>query len=264
MFTVVIPARYRSTRLPGKPLATIAGKPMIQHVYQRALESDAERVIVATDDQRIADVVAGFGGLVCMTQADHASGTDRIQEVAAQYQLADESIVVNVQGDEPLIPPAVINQVANNLSLHTSAAAATLSEAIVAQEDYQNPNIVKVVRNHQGFALYFSRAGIPYYRDVSPLAAESQQDTAKGFVAQDTAKGFVLPQRHIGIYAYRVSLLNRFVQWPVAALEQVECLEQLRILENGEAIHIDEAVAAVPGGVDTPEDLQRLQDGFLS
>ena len=255
MFTVVIPARYRSTRLPGKPLATIAGKPMIQHVYQRALESDAERVIVATDDQRIADVVAGFGGLVCMTQADHASGTDRIQEVAAQYQLADESIVVNVQGDEPLIPPAVINQVAKNLSLHTAAAAATLSEAIVKEQDYQNPNIVKVIRNNQGFALYFSRASIPWYRDLSPLSNVS---------GQDAAKGVVLPQRHIGIYAYRVSLLNRFVQWPVAALEQAECLEQLRILENGEAIHIDEAVAAVPGGVDTPEDLQRLQDGFLS
>lgn len=246
-FYVVIPARYASTRLPAKPLKDIAGKPMIQHVYERACASDAVKVIIATDDVRIESVAKRFGAPVCMTSAAHSSGTDRLQEVAAQLGLAPDDIVVNVQGDEPLIPPAVINQVANNLAENTYASVATLSEPIHTLDDFRNPNIVKAVADQQGKALYFSRAPIPWPRD---------------HFAQSGVN--VLPiefpaQRHIGIYAYRVALLNRFITWPQATLEKIESLEQLRVLANGEAIHIAEACAQVPGGVDTEADLLRVK-----
>ncbi len=243
----MIPARFASTRLPAKPLKEIAGKPMIQHVYERACESDAVKVIIATDDARIEAVVKALGAPVCMTLVAHNSGTDRLQEVAAKLGLKPDDIIVNVQGDEPLIPPAVINQVAKNLAENTYASVATLSEPIHTLEDFRNPNIVKAVADHQGRALYFSRAPIPWPRDhfaqteVNTLPAE--------FPAQ----------RHIGIYAYRVALLNRFITWPQAALEKIESLEQLRVLANGEAIHIDEACAQVPGGVDTEADLLRVK-----
>lgn len=244
-FTVIIPARFSSTRLPGKPLRLINDKPMIQHVYEQACKSQASKVIVATDDQRIVDVVKAFSGAVCMTSTEHLSGTDRLQEVVEQYQLADEDIVVNVQGDEPCIPPAVINQVAVNLSRHAQASAATLSEAINDADDFANPNVVKVVSDAQQMALYFSRATIPYPRDVSHQTLITENAGCL--------------QRHIGIYAYRVALLHRFVHWDPAPLEQIESLEQLRILYNGEKIHIEEACEAVPGGVDTLEDLEKLQ-----
>ncbi|WP_039917622.1 3-deoxy-manno-octulosonate cytidylyltransferase [Cellvibrio mixtus] len=246
-FYVVIPARYASTRLPAKPLKEIAGKPMIQHVYERASKSNAAQVIIATDDVRIESVAKGFGARVCMTSAAHNSGTDRLQEVAAQLGLKPDDIIVNVQGDEPLIPPEVINQVANNLAANTYASVATLSEPIHSLDDFRNPNIVKAVADQTGKALYFSRAPIPWPRDhfaqaeVSVLPAE--------FPAQ----------RHIGIYAYRVALLNRFITWPQATLEKIESLEQLRVLANGEAIHIAEACAQVPGGVDTEADLMRVK-----
>ncbi len=246
MFTVVIPARYSSTRLPGKPLALIANKTMIEHVYQRASASKAKKVVVATDDQRIVDVVKNFGGEVCMTSPVHVSGTDRIHEVVKKYHLNDEEIVVNVQGDEPLIPPAVINQVANNLRINTTAAAATLSEPINSVSDFNNENIVKVVSDQNNCALYFSRAPIPFFRGANPLS-------------ESTPEISLLPQRHIGIYAYRVKLLNQFVQWPVATLESLESLEQLRILANAEKIHVSQSVEDVPGGIDTPEDLERLE-----
>ncbi|MGS2722413.1 3-deoxy-manno-octulosonate cytidylyltransferase [Porticoccus sp. GXU_MW_L64] len=247
-FLVVIPARYSSTRLPGKPLRDIAGQTMIERVYRQAQASDAERVIVATDDQRIADVVSGFGGELCMTSADHPSGTDRLQEVAAQLQLAAEQIVVNVQGDEPLIPPAVINQVAANLASNTGAGVSTLCEAIETASDFANPNIVKVVANHRGMALYFSRAPIPWPRD------HAIEHNGLGSSLPEALK----PMRHIGIYGYRVEQLNRFVVWPAAPLETIECLEQLRFMWQGVGIHVAEACAAVPGGVDTPQDLQRV------
>lgn len=245
-FTVIIPARYSSSRLPGKPLADIAGKPMIERVVDQARASDAERVVVATDDDRIAQVVKRFGGEVCMTRPEHASGTDRIQEVAAQLGLADDALVVNVQGDEPLIPPAVINQVARNLADHPQARMATLCEPITELADVKNPNVVKAVFDQQGFALYFSRAPMPWARDA--FAAEPD----------------VMPEgvdfyRHIGLYAYRVGLLNDFVTWPQGRLEQVESLEQLRVLEQGARIHIAASVQAVPGGVDTEADLARLR-----
>lgn len=249
MFTVIIPARFSSTRLPGKPLALINDKPMIQHVYERAQSSQAERVVVATDDERIVKAVNDFGGEVCMTANSHASGTDRIHEVTTRYQLAEDAIVVNVQGDEPLIPPEVINQVATNLRAHSIAAAATLSEEIQSPEDYDNPNAVKVVKDQAGFALYFSRSPLPFYRDNSPYKTEAKHK-------------LIMAQRHIGIYAYRVSLLNHFIQWPMADLERVESLEQLRILANGEKIHVAQACQAVPAGIDTPEDLLRINQLF--
>ncbi|MEN0038683.1 MAG: 3-deoxy-manno-octulosonate cytidylyltransferase [Cellvibrio sp.] len=246
-FYVVIPARYASTRLPAKPLREIAGKPMIQHVYERACESDAVQVIIATDDARIEAVATAFGARVCMTSAAHNSGTDRLQEVVTQLGLGDTDIIVNVQGDEPLIPAAVINQVAENLAKNQYAGMATLSEPIHSLEDFRNPNIVKVVKDQLGKALYFSRAPIPWPRDH--FAKGDTSELPDNFPAQ----------RHIGIYAYRVALLNRFVTWPQASLEQIESLEQLRVLANGEAIHIAEACAAVPGGVDTEADLQRVK-----
>ena len=246
-FYVVIPARYASTRLPAKPLKDIAGKPMIQHVYERACESAAAQVIIATDDARIESVAKSFGARVCMTSAAHNSGTDRLQEVATQLGLMPEDIVVNVQGDEPLIPPVVINQVAANLAANDYASVATLSEPIHSLDDFRNPNIVKVVADQTGKALYFSRAPIPWPRDHFAKADINQ--LSDNFPAQ----------RHIGIYAYRVALLNRFITWPQALLEQIESLEQLRVLARGEAIHIAEACAAVPGGVDTEADLLRVK-----
>ena len=244
-FQVVIPARYASTRLPGKPLLEIAGKPMVMHVYERCLESDASAVWVATDDERIADCVRRQGGQVLMTRADHPSGTDRLEEVASQLDLDDDEIIVNVQGDEPLIPPKVINQVATNLAADNQFGIATLCEPIERAADVFNSNVVKVVFDSAGRALYFSRAPIPWHRD--------------GF-AESTA---ILPPgswwRHIGIYAYRVGMLHAFVGWPPALLEQAESLEQLRAMANGVGIHVAPACAGVPGGVDTEADLARLR-----
>lgn len=250
-FYVVIPARYASSRLPAKPLADIAGKTMIQRVYEQASKSAAVKVIVATDDSRIVDAVKAFGGEVCMTSPDHLSGTDRLQEVAHHYGLGDDEIVVNVQGDEPLIPPEVIDQVAHNLAKNSAASVSTLAEPIASIEDFKNPNVVKVVADHNGFALYFSRAPIPWPRDTfAQGAAELPVDFQ--------------PCRHVGIYAYRTALLNRFVGWPAAPLELLESLEQLRVLSCGERIHIEHACADVPGGVDTPEDLERIRAHMAS
>lgn len=245
-FSVIIPARFASQRLPGKPLLDIAGKSMIQRVYECAQRSEASKVIVATDCQRIADAVRQFGGEVCMTSASHQSGTDRLQEVVKTLSLLDDDIVVNVQGDEPLIPAAVINQVAANLEHNPQASCATLSENILSKEDCFNPNIVKVVADNVGMALYFSRATIPWDRDAFAANLEKTTNSISG------------ASRHIGIYAYRVSLLHEFVAWPMAELEKIEKLEQLRILANGHRIHVQHACEAVPGGVDTAEDLQRL------
>jgi len=262
-FTVVIPARYASSRLPAKPLADIAGKTMIQRVYEQALKSDAQDVIVATDDARIERVVKGFGGKVCMTSSSHESGTDRLQEVVQTLGLGHDDIVVNVQGDEPLIPPAVINQVARNMASAQAASMATLSEPIHSAEDFLNPNIVKVVSDKDGYALYFSRASLPWPRDDFSAAKESTLAGAEGSTRSLPA----LPnsdqfQRHIGIYAYRVSLLNEFVGWDMAPIEALESLEQLRVLWNGHRIHVAPAVENVPGGVETPEDLERLRALF--
>ncbi len=249
-FLVVIPARFASQRLPGKPLKDIAGKPMIQRVYERAQASKARQVVVATDNEAIYEVVKAFGGEVCMTSDQHQSGTDRLEEVVQQLGLSDEEIVVNVQGDEPLIPPEVINQVAANLEENDEASCATLSEKIVHSDDVFNPNAVKVVCNQNSMALYFSRAAIPWCRDEFSKPA-NERDSEN-----------IAAQRHIGIYAYRVALLKSFVSWPLAELEKLEKLEQLRILANGHGIHVALACSTVPAGVDTEDDLLRVQSLF--
>ncbi len=239
-FTVIIPARYDSTRLPGKPLLDIAGKPMVQHVVDKALACGAKRVIVATDDQRIRDALSCE---VCMTSKDHESGTERLAEVVNKLGLADDEIIVNVQGDEPLIPSEIIAQVANNLAA-TEAKMATLSVPITHDEEIFNPNAVKVVADINGHALYFSRASIPWDRD--------------GFKGEKNNAERVL-QRHIGIYAYRAGFINQYISWQVSPLEQIEKLEQLRVLWYGEKIHVAQALVAPLAGVDTEEDLQRVR-----
>lgn len=246
-FVVVIPARYASTRLPGKPLADIHGKPMVQHVVEKALQSGAERVIVATDDERVQQALAPFaaaaGFEVCMTSPDHQSGTERLAEVCRHYGFAADTIIVNVQGDEPLIPPAIIRQVADNLAA-ASAPMATLSVPIRDAEEAFNPNAVKVVTDREGYALYFSRASIPWDRDRFAQSCEQIGDHY---------------QRHIGIYAYRAGFIQRYVDWAPSVLEQVEALEQLRVLWYGEKIHVAQALQAPPVGVDTQADLDKVR-----
>jgi len=249
-YITVIPARYASQRLPRKPLLDIAGMPMLQRVYLQVQKSRSARIVIATDHEEIYRCAQNFGAEVYMTRDDHASGTDRLAEIAERLQLDDDQIVVNVQGDEPLIPPQVIDQVAGNLERNVSASVATVSEAIVDVEQYRNPNAVKVVSGGDGMALYFSRATIPYHRDGA------MDDTALAYFLQaETAVS-----KHIGIYAYRAGLLRRFVNWPQATLEKIEKLEQLRVLENAEKIHVERAVAAVPTGVDTELDLQKVRN----
>ncbi|MEJ8677363.1 3-deoxy-manno-octulosonate cytidylyltransferase [Plesiomonas shigelloides] len=243
-FTVIIPARYASTRLPGKPLADIGGKPMVVHVMEKALQSGAERVIVATDHPDVATAVKAAGGEVCMTRVDHNSGTERLAEVIEHYGLADDAIVVNVQGDEPLIPPAVIRQVADNLAQATQARMATLSVPIRDAEEAFNPNAVKVLTDKDGYALYFSRATIPWDRDNFARSCEQIGD---------------FYQRHVGIYAYRAGFIRQYINWQPSQLEQIECLEQLRVLWYGEKIHVAQASETLPAGVDTPEDLDKVR-----
>ncbi|MEN3755585.1 3-deoxy-manno-octulosonate cytidylyltransferase [Aeromonas veronii] len=242
-FVVVIPARYASTRLPGKPLADIHGKPMVQHVVEKALQSGADRVIVATDDERVQQALLSTGVEVCMTSADHQSGTERLAEVCRHYGFAADTIIVNVQGDEPLIPPAIIRQVADNLAAAT-APMATLSVPIQDAEEAFNPNAVKVVTDKDGYALYFSRASIPWDRD---RFAKSHEQIGDYY------------QRHIGIYAYRAGFIQRYVDWAPSVLEQIEALEQLRVLWYGEKIHVAQALEAPPVGVDTQADLEKVR-----
>ncbi|MEN5016094.1 3-deoxy-manno-octulosonate cytidylyltransferase [Erwinia sp. Eh17-17] len=242
-FVAIIPARFASTRLPGKPLVDIHGKPMVVHVMERALESGADRVIVATDHQDVARAVEAAGGEVCMTRPDHQSGTERLAEVIEHYQFPDETVIVNVQGDEPMIPPVIIRQVAENLA-RSSAGMATLAVPIDSAEEAFNPNAVKVVRDANGYALYFSRATIPWDRE-------------RFAVSRDAIGDHFL--RHIGIYGYRAGFIRRYVQWEASPLEQIELLEQLRVLWYGEKIHVDVAKAIPSVGVDTPEDLLRVR-----
>lgn len=246
-YTVVIPARYGSTRLPGKPLRDILGKPMVQRVWEQAQLSGAARVVIATDDARIVEAAQSFGAQVCMTRAEHPSGTDRLQQVVEELGLPDDHIVVNVQGDEPLIPPQVIDQVAANLAQHTQAGIATLCEQISDIEELTSPNVVKVVSDVNGMALYFSRSPVPYPRDAFMQDQGAMPATGTWY-------------RHIGIYAYRTGFLHRYVTWSPAPQEQLECLEQLRALHHGVPIHVDEACQRVPAGVDTQDDLALVRD----
>ncbi|PIE39162.1 MAG: 3-deoxy-manno-octulosonate cytidylyltransferase [Gammaproteobacteria bacterium] len=242
-FTVVIPARLASTRLPRKVLLDIAGKPMLERVYQQALASSAAEVVIATDSDEVVEVAQGFSANVVKTRADHPSGTDRLQEVAQHFGFDDKHIIVNVQGDEPLLPPALIDQVAQNLAANPQAGIATLCEPITELDEVLNPNAVKVVFDKNGKALYFSRASIPFAREGFNLASAQWY-------------------RHIGIYAYRSGFLHDFVSWPPAPLEQTEHLEQLRAMYNGVDIHVDVAAQTVPAGVDTEADLTAVRAFF--
>ena len=253
-FKVVIPARYGSSRLPGKPLLDIAGKPMIQHVFERAVESGASAdgdIVIATDDQRILEACHGFGGHAVMTSPEHQSGTDRLAEVAGIMGWSDDTIVVNLQGDEPLMPPALICKVASNLASHGGAGIATLSTPIAAVDDLFDPNVVKVVVNQNNLALYFSRAPIPWDRDRYSHVYNSGRP--------DELASCTLPQRHLGMYAYRTRTLKQISASPVASIETLESLEQLRALWLGIGIHVA-SIGEQPGhGVDTQADLERVR-----
>lgn len=247
-YRIVIPARYASMRLPGKPLIDLAGTPMIVRVVQRALESAAASVDVATDDPRVAAALAGSGASAMMTRSDHPSGSDRVMEVVEARGWPADEIVVNVQGDEPLIPPAVIDQVAELLG-DGRCPVATLCEPITRPGDVFDPNVVKLVANRDGRALYFSRAPIPWSREA--FANRPPPDIGTGWM------------RHIGIYAYRAEALKAFVGWSPSPLERTEALEQLRLLDHDVGIAVAEAVEPVPGGVDTPADADRVRAALL-
>jgi 3-deoxy-manno-octulosonate cytidylyltransferase (CMP-KDO synthetase) len=254
-FQVVIPARYASSRLPAKPLADIAGKPMVVRVLERARASGADGVWVATDHAEIARAVEAAGGQVVLTRAEHPSGTDRLAEVVQTLGWSDDSIVVNLQGDEPLMDPALIAAVARELAEDSEAAIATASHPLQSAQEFFNPNVVKVVCDGRGRALYFSRAPIPWARDAfagmqlpTQLPVELPAD---------------LPaRRHIGLYAYRAGFLRRYASLPVSPLEGWEALEQLRALWHGYPIRVVEIDAAPPAGVDTAEDLERVRRAF--
>lgn len=243
-FSVYVPARFAATRLPGKPLLSVGGKTLIQHVWERAQASGAARVVVATDDTRIADVVEAFGGAVCLTDVSHQSGSDRIAEAARVLGEKDDAIIVNLQGDEPTMPAVVIRQVARMLHEDPQVDMATVCERFAQEQDWRDPNQVKVLRDDAGRALYFSRAPLPHSRDSSPWAPGPQHC------------------RHIGLYAYRGASLQRLVQWPAHALELTERLEQLRALAHGMAIKVEEASAACGVGIDTPADLARFEGEY--
>lgn len=252
-FTVVIPARFESSRLPGKVLADIKGKPMIQWVVEKAQLSGASKVIVATDNEQVATVVEGFGGEVCKTRSNHQSGTERLAEVMVKCQFNDNEIIVNVQGDEPFIPPENIAQVAQNLFDQQTdkdcqqARMATLAIKISSVAEAFNPNAVKVLTDKNGHALYFSRATIPYDRNRF-LNKKIINEIGSCYL------------RHVGIYAYRASFIKEYVNWPASELEHIEALEQLRVLFQGEKIHVAVANSNVPvEGVDTAEDLEKAR-----
>jgi len=245
-FKIVIPARFGSSRLPGKPLLSIAGKPMIVHVCERAMEAGAEEVVVATDDRRIQDAVAGLDVTPVMTRREHVSGTERIAEVVDLLAWGDSVVIVNLQGDEPLMRPGLISQLAVALTEQGEAEVATLATPIRERAEVFNPNAVKVVLDQACYALYFSRAPIPWHRD--------------SFAKTDMAlPGGFQYLRHIGIYAYSAGFLRRYIGWPASPLEAIESLEQLRILWRGERILVLPVEQAPETGVDTEADLRRVQ-----
>jgi 3-deoxy-manno-octulosonate cytidylyltransferase (CMP-KDO synthetase) len=246
VYRVVIPARYASTRLPGKPLVKIAGRPLIQWVFERACRSRAAEVLIATDDERIAAAAGEFGAPVVMTSILHSSGTDRIAEVASQRGWADADVVVNVQGDEPLMPETLIDQAAGLLESYPQADIGTLAARIGGLAAFMDPNVVKVVAGAQQRALYFSRAPIPWHREAAPAGLASQRSYSHA-------------RRHVGIYAYRCAALRRMAAIAPTPLEQLEKLEQLRPLEHGFDIRVADA-SVLPGpDVNTPEDVARVE-----
>jgi 3-deoxy-manno-octulosonate cytidylyltransferase (CMP-KDO synthetase) len=249
-FRVVIPARYASSRLPGKPLADIGGRPMVLRVLERALQAGAESVVVATDDVRVQQAVEAAGHQALMTSPDHQSGTERLVEVAETLGWPDDTLVVNVQGDEPLIDPALIREAARQLVLHDDAVMATLAHPIHDHADFINPNVVKVVSDEAGYALYFSRAPIPWPRDA--------------FAAQQAMPHELGALRHIGLYAYRAGFLRTYASLASSPLERHEMLEQLRVLWHGHRISLGITPTAPAPGVDTAEDLERVRALFMA
>ena len=245
-YKIVIPARYSSSRLPGKPLIELCGKPMIQHTYERALETGVKDIVIATDDQRIYDVAIGFGADVVMTNPAHENGTERIAEVAEIKGWDKDDVLVNLQGDEPLVPKALIEQTAQGLLLNPEAGISSICTQIEHAEDAFDPNVVKVVLDCRGFAMYFSRAAIPWDRD---LYKNGQDNITKQMPAY----------RHIGMYGYRVSFLQEYTRMSQCPIEQVECLEQLRALWYGVKIHMGVTTTPPGHGVDTPADIERVE-----
>jgi len=243
-FHVIIPARFGASRLPGKPLLDVAGRPLIQWVWDCARASGAASVIVATDDARVRSVAAAFGADVAMTSAGHVSGTDRVAEVVRARALTPEAIVINLQGDEPLMPPALVARVAAALVEHPDCGIATAAAPISSVAEFLDPSCVKALRSLRGEALYFSRACVPWPRDAATA---------------DRPSDFTHALRHIGIYGYRVKSLLEFAGWPPTPLETTEKLEQLRALEHGMRIHVVALQEAPPAGVDTPEDLEAVR-----
>lgn len=254
-FKIVIPARYNSTRLPGKPLIMIGGKTLIQHVYIRACASDANEIVIATDDERIAESAQAVGAKVCMTGQHHCSGTDRIAEVMEQLCWDDATCIVNLQGDEPCMPAALINQVAYALMSHAEVSMATLAARIESWNEAFDSNIVKVVIDRLGLALYFSRAFIPWYRKELLVTSLNSGVVVNPVVADFCP--FIL--RHIGIYAYRAQFLRRFVHWSAAPIEVAESLEQLRTLWYGERIYVSIAQVMPGPGVDVLSDVEKVR-----
>lgn len=265
-FRVVIPARYASSRLPGKPLLDIGGKPMIVHACERAIESGAMEVIVATDDKRIKDAVTNVGIRVVMTQPDHTSGTERIAEVAQICGWDEDEIVVNLQGDEPLMDSLFVTRAAEALANQNLAGVATLAATISNPTEIFNPNAVKVVLDSNSYALYFSRAPIPWdredFKESSQFSRQNSQDIGPNTPLDNLKASSHL--RHIGLYAYSVGFLKRYVQWATSPLEKIECLEQLRILWQGERILVVPVDKAPEAGIDTPADLERVRSILLS
>lgn len=245
-YKIVIPARYGSSRLPGKPLIELAGKPMVQHVYERAVETGVKDVVIATDDERIFEAAKSFGAEVIMTSVDHENGTERIAEVAEKLGWADDDVIVNLQGDEPLIPKALVSLTAKGLLDNPQAGMSSLCTPIDSAEDAFDPNVVKAVLDNAGFAMYFSRAPIPWDRDLYKNGSDKQTELAPVY-------------RHIGMYGYRVSFLKQYSNMEITPLEHAECLEQLRALCYGVKIHMA-VIPEPPGhGVDTPADVARVE-----
>ncbi len=256
-FRVAIPARYASTRLPGKPLRLIAGRTLLERVYMCALASGALEVVIATDDARVVEVAESFGAAVCMTSSDHLSGTDRISELTMLYGWPDEAIVVNLQVDELQMSPVLIRRAAVVLEEHTSAGIVTFCTRVRRLAELFDPNVVKVTMDYEGFALYFSRAPIPWHRTAFSKSAFSELESVySGAVAEELLKDTVW-FRHIGLYAYRTKILQDFTRLEPAPIERAEFLEQLRAIWHGIRIYVSEVTEAPPPGIDTESDLTR-------
>lgn len=251
-FHIIIPARYASSRLPGKPLRLLAGKPLLQHVYEQAGKSRATSVIIATDDDRIKQAAEGFGADVCMTSTTHQSGTERLAEVIDIKGLAPDEVIVNLQGDEPMMPPACLDQVAGLLADDAECKMASLCEPLESADELFDPNIVKVVLNKHQQAIYFSRAPVPWHRDAFTDNARVLPNEAD------------LYYRHIGLYAYRAGFVKQYLQLTPSPIEKAESLEQLRVLWHGDKIAMAIALAPTGPGIDTEQDLQKIQQRFFS